>query len=116
MSAPLPPTVSIAYFSSPVMAGQSLTLICSAVVQEGISGNPTLMWTRDGVGDFIVPGSLLTFEPLLTSHGGVYTCTATLTIPEARVDVSGVNATILYVQSKLLQSNLSTYAIIVVML
>ena len=100
--APLPPIVSIVPRSNvPIMAGQSLTLTCSAVLQEGISGNPTLMWTRDidGVADFIVPGSLLTFEPLLTSHGGVYTCTARLTIPEAGVDVSEVNATTVYVQS-----------------
>ena len=79
------------------MAGQSLTLTCSATVQEGISGSPILIWTKGGIQQST--GSTLTFDPLLTSHGGVYTCIARLTIPKAGVDVSGLNATIVRVQS-----------------
>ena len=87
------------------MAGQSLTLTCSATVQEGISGSPTLMWTKGGVQQST--GSSLTFDPLLTSHGGVYTCTARLTISEAGVDVSGLNATIVRVQSMSISFNIA---------
>ena len=99
---PLPPTVSIVHSSLSVMAGGSLTLNCSASVQQGITGSPTLMWTRGG--DHLPDGASsdgpsLTFDPLLTSHGGVYTCTVRLTIPEAGVDVAGANTTRVVVQS-----------------
>ena len=77
------------------MAGESLTLTCSASLQEGITGSPTLMWTRGGVQQSNEP--TLTFDPLLTSHGGVYTCTARV-IPEAGVDVAGANSTNVVVQ------------------
>ena len=82
---------------SPFTAGQFLTLLCSATVQEGIDVSPTLTWTRDGVQQS--SGSVLYFEPLLTSHGGVYTCTARLNIPEAGVDVYGTNTTTVVVRS-----------------
>ena len=95
--APPPPTVRIFHSISLAMAGESLTLTCSATVQEGIGGSPTLMWSRGAIQQST--GSSLTFDPLLTSHGGVYTCTARLTIPEAGVDVSGLNATTVRVQS-----------------
>ena len=96
-TAPLPPTVNIVHSTSPVMAGQRLTLTCSATVKVSIDGSPTLTWTRDGVEQS--SGSVLTFDPLRTSHGGVYTCTARLHIPEAGVDVSGANATSVVVKS-----------------
>ena len=89
------------------MAGQTLTLTCSASLQQDVNGSPTLMWTRDGVeqpGEASSDSLSLSFSPLLTSHGGVYTCTARLTIPEAGVDVSETNTTIVTVQSTLLCS------------
>ena len=79
------------------MAGLPLTLTCSATVQECIDVSPTLTWTRDGVEQS--SGLDLTFDRLLTSHGGVYTCTARLNIPEAGVDVYGTNTTTVVVQS-----------------
>ena len=82
------------------MAGQPLTLTCSATVQEGIDVSPTLTWTKDGVEQS--SGSVLTFDRLLTSHGGVYTCTARLNIPEAGVDVYRTNTTTIVVQSMLI--------------
>ena len=103
-TAPSPPTVSIVHSSSSVMAGQPLTLTCSASLQQGIVGSPTLLWTRDGVdqpGEASSDSLSLSFSPLLTSHGGVYTCTARLTIPDARVDVTGTNMTTITVQSTL---------------
>ena len=96
--------MSIVQPSSPVIAGESLTLTCSATVQEGISSSPTLMWTS---GSQQSTGSSLTLNPLLTSHGGVYTCTARLTIPEAGVDVSGLNTLNVSVQSKLASYNVA---------
>ena len=93
---PSPPTVSIDPFNSLEMAGQPLTLNCSASIQEGIRGTPVLTWTRpEGFGDLPSEATsatpLLTFPSLLTSHAGQYTCAARLIISEAGVDVSGAS-------------------------
>ncbi len=59
-------------------AGQDYTLTCEVVVGEG---TPTLRWTGPG-GETILEQSgtslNLTFSPLLTSHGGEYTCQSTV--------------------------------------
>ena len=101
---PSPPTVSITPFNNVTLAGQSLTLNCSASIQDGIRGTPTLMWTR--VDDVLTIEAtseppLLSFSSLRTSHAGRYTCTARLAISEAGVDVSGANTTGVSVQSTL---------------
>ena len=101
--------MSIVQPSGPFIAGQSLALTCSATVLEGSSGSPTLTWTRGGVQQST--GSRLTFSSLLTSHSGVYTCTARLTIPEAGVDVSGLNTTNVSVQSMLASYNVANRSI-----
>ena len=102
---PRAPVVTIIHSSgSPVLAGLSLMLNCSAELQEGIFGSPALVWSRDGVelSAEVSSGSLLLpFIPVATSHGGVYTCSARLTIPEAGVDVTGENTTDVIVQSML---------------
>ena len=94
--------MSIAPFNSLEMAGQSLTLNCSVTIQDGIRGTPTLTWTRvddDLPTEATSEPPLLSFSSLYTSHAGRYTCTARLFIPEARVDVSGVNTTTVTVES-----------------
>ena len=101
-SDPSHPVVSIVHSSDSVMAGEPLTLTCSATIQEGISGTPTFTWSRDGDAlpdDVNDAPPLLTFPSLRTSHGGRYTCTARLSIPEAGVDVSGTNSANVSVQS-----------------
>ena len=82
-------------------AGRPLSLNCSASIQDGISGTATLTWTRV---DDVLPieatsePPLLSFSSLRTNHGGKYTCTARLFIPEAGVDVSGDNTASISVQ------------------
>lgn len=104
---PSPPVVNIIFSNSTVIAGQLLTLTCSATVQEGIRGTPTLTWSREGFDDLPIETTssppLLTFPSLHTSHGGQYTCTARLNIPDAGVAVSGSNTTNVSVQSMLYQ-------------
>ncbi len=67
-------------------AGQSYTLTCEVDVGEG---TPTLQWTGPAVttgeatnGTQMQSGTIftltLTFSPLNTSHGGVYTCQSTV--------------------------------------
>ena len=76
-------------------AGQTHTLTCTAIVIENLVVEPTLEWLdtdRHVVGgDDITVGSpvtmgtnttlTLTFSPLHTSHGGRYTCRASINIP-----------------------------------
>ena len=88
-------------FNSLEMAGRTCRLSCSASIQDGISGTPTLTWTREIDGfpnEAISESSLLSFSSLHTSHAGNYTCTARLIIPEAGVDVSGANTTTISIQ------------------
>ena len=93
--------MSIVRSSDSVTAGEPLTLTCSATVQEGIRGTPTLMWTKN---DIVLNGSLsISFSPVLISHAGEYTCTARLTISEAGVDVSGNNTASVFVQGTFLE-------------
>lgn len=51
------------------------------------------------IGEVLSGPLSLSFSSLLTGYGGVYTCTARLSIPEAGVDISGTNTTIVVVQS-----------------
>jgi hypothetical protein len=92
--------VSIVHSSDSVTAGELLTLTCSATVQEGIGGTPTLTWTRNGVelsGEEQSGSLILSFSPVIRD-AGEYTCTARLTIPDAEVDVSGNNTANVFVQ------------------
>ena len=101
-AAPSPPIVSIVRSSTTAIAGQPLTLTCSASIQEGIRGIPTLIWTKDNV-ELITEyssGSLnLSFLSLHINDSGVYACTARLFIPKVGVDISGVDTASISVQS-----------------
>ena len=100
---PSPPVVNVIFSNSTIIAGQLLTLTCSATIQEGIRGTPTLTWSREGFDELPVETTssppLLIFSSLRTSHGGQYTCIARLSIPDAGVVVSGSNTTNVSVQS-----------------
>ena len=99
---PSPPTVNVAPFNSSEMAGQPLTLNCSASIQEGIRGSPVLTWTREDASlssDVTSSPPTLSFPSLRTSHAGRYTCTARLNIPGTGVDISGDRTTNIVVQS-----------------
>ena len=79
-----------------------LTLTCRVTVVEGLTVQPDVEWLDSGggavmsgvnnitVGNVMRNGSLgLEFSPLHTSHGGQYTCRATINIPS--IDVTGLN-------------------------
>ena len=88
-SALRPPDVLI--LPAPVTrAGEQLMLTCIATVEEFLQATPTLTWRLPGnVVDTLTglqltarttPTITLSFEPLHTSHGGVYECQATVNI------------------------------------
>jgi len=64
---------------------------------------PSIVW-RDGQGREVAGGSgsglLLTFDPLRTSNGSRYTCTASVSVPEISLTVSGEASTDVVVSSK----------------
>ena len=95
-----------------MMAGEPLTLTCTVSVLEGVSGVPVIAWRRpDGssvdsddlvtVGDSETSDQITTraleFHSLYTSHGGQYTCIATL-------DVDGSTSTALVTKDVIVQS------------
>ena len=98
--------VSISASSDLTTAGDLFNLTCSAVILNNLISNPILIWSGPGVNQINVQSSsealnlTLSFSPLHTSHGGVYICRVRLLIPEAGVDVSETQTTIINVQSK----------------
>ena len=106
---PPAPTVNIAISSDLTYVGESLNLLCSAmVVPSGLINDPMLTWSGPpGVDRSSAQLSRealnlsLSFSPLYTSQGGVYVCTARIAIPEAGVDVMATQEITVYAQSRL---------------
>ena len=77
-------------------AGSSYTLVCQATVTQGLVVDPDVVWldssgmTVSGLmGRPSIEGNVvtrnLTFNPLRTIHGGVYTCHASISIPSISI-------------------------------
>jgi hypothetical protein len=122
----LPPPVVVTDVQSLVaMAGDLLTVTCNVVVVENLANAPSLQWispcstvvtTNRGHGrtpytsemenngrSDEVYSKVLKFQPLLTSHGGRYTCVARISIPGvvSAQDTESTNITDVAVQSKM---------------
>ena len=92
-------------------AGNAYTLVCHVIVIEGLVVDPTVVWldsnraTVSGVnisvGGPSIEGNVvthnLTFSPLHTSHGGEYTCRASISV--SSISLSRNNLTRIIVQS-----------------
>ena len=94
--------VNISPASEPLTAGQVYSLTCSVLVVDYLVVEPSVEWTRqDGSQVTATSGSslLLNFNPLRTSDGNNYTCTATVNIPSV-VRVSGKESRVVVVSSK----------------
>lgn len=102
------PEVTINSAVSLPVAGDNHTLTCSAITDDYLVVSPTLIWisiedTVDISQSMVVNGSALAlnFQPLRTSHGGSYTCEATLDIPLAGIsNLTSRNTENVTVQSK----------------
>ena len=88
LSSAEPVTISLTSSpSSPVMAGESVTLTCSVTLPDGVTSTPDFQWEGPG-GVTLTPAasttsgqtvsSDLTLSEISTSQAGQYTCTATL--------------------------------------
>ena len=112
------PTVNIAESGVPE-AGQTYTLLCRVVLPDGLTTEPEVTWlsadgdTLTSAGEITVgrqqvsgnPSRLTTymiqFSPLLTSHGGMYTCQATVSSPFGTIQQTVSSARNVSVQGKL---------------
>ena len=95
VSALPPPSVTIT-FSGYSIAGQTYTLQCSAGVVDGLVVLPDMKIVSPNSTVISVMNSSsveYVFSPLKTSHGGQYTCTATLNIPQAGITDLTTSAT-----------------------
>lgn len=113
----IPPILNIEVEGDSV-AGQAFTLVCRITLPDGLSTEPQISWlspqgdvlTSEGeltVGSQPVlgnPSRLVTyvtqFSPLLTSHGGTYTCQATVSSPYGTIQPSSSVAQKVTVASK----------------
>ena len=77
-------------------AGSSYTLVCQVTVTQGLVVDPDVVWldssgmTVSGLmGRPSIEGNVvtrnLTFNPLHTIHGGVYTCHASVSLPSISI-------------------------------
>ena len=102
------PIINVVASSDLSYVGESFNLVCSAmIVPNDLITDPVLTWSGPGVyqnGAQLSTDVLnlsLSFSPLYTSHGGVYVCTARLSIPDTGVDVVATQEITVYAQSKL---------------
>ena len=92
------PNVNETNLTSP--AGQPLSVECSFLhVPAGLIRPPTVQWL-DSRGSVQSDTGRLTFSPLQTSHGGVYTCRVNISIPEISLQLTDDGDTTLSVESK----------------
>ena len=92
------------------IAGDELQLICTVTTVDYLVASAvlTVQWSGGSVGESEVTESTngvtsmktLTFNPLLTSHGAQYTCTAIIDIPSINMMMTGSDSTNIMVQSK----------------
>ena len=94
-----PISVMISPVSGSAIANEAYSLICSVTEEiTGLTGSPSVQWIGPD-DNTVVPttGSMsnqtsssvtLTFQPLTTSSGGLYTCLATLPSPAVTGDIT----------------------------
>lgn len=116
----LPPNINIIVDGMPI-AGQAFSLLCRVRVPDGLTMEPQIMWvspqgnilSSEGgvtVGNQPVIGNpsrlttyTIQFSPLLTSHGGTYTCQATVNSPYQTIQQSASRTENVSVQSKIVE-------------
>ena len=109
---PDPPSVVI-HSSCPSTAGETHSLTCDVALAQDFRESPVLEWVwpegsiEDGTVEGVTLSSsspsttmTLTFDPLRTSHGGVYWCRASVVDPEATLSISANSSYTLTAQSK----------------
>ena len=97
----VPRTVSaeISTSGTPIV-GESYTFMCSVIgVTESLNATTNFEW-RDSGGSLVSSNAVLMFSPLFSSHGGLYTCHATVSSPYLDNDLVPSAVEYLTVESK----------------
>ena len=84
--------------------GQTYSLTCSVAVVLHLVVEPSIQWSRQNGGVVSTSSGTslpLSFNPLMTSDGDLYTCQASVDITSMSVSVSGVESRDLIARSKL---------------
>ena len=71
--------------------GDGYSLMCSTRISTGLTGQPTITWLDSMDNEIISTNGILTFNPLMASDAGMYTCRATL---DTRVETAEVMVTV----------------------
>ena len=89
------PIFTITREGAPII-GESFFIICNATIEDNLSPNINLTWIyNDSLNNDIIitsnsDGSLtLNINPVQESHEGLYTCVATVTIPDVSQEIVG---------------------------
>ena len=97
-------------------AGAQLVLTCTVRVVEHLISVPLVEWSGGSVGrgdgviesnttcDGVISKKTLTFNPLHTSHGALYTCTANINDQTINLTKNGKTDVCLVVQCKLIHA------------
>ena len=81
-------------------AGELFTIECNYTMIPNLITAPTIHWVNST--DIMVSStSTLSLSPLLTSHGGQYTCIVNINIIELNISLTGNGTTNVTVKSKL---------------
>ena len=107
-----PPVVTTSSYGSSI-AGSVYSLVCMVKVVDGLVVVSDVVWMKDG--GILLNGTNatltrtvsggnntlnLTFNSLLTSHGGQYICVATISVPQLSLNITNSSAVSVSVQSK----------------
>lgn len=102
------------------IAGQRYTVSCTVTKQAALLVTPEITWINpNGVevsgqvnsssaGNTTISSALLEFNPLMTSHNGLYTCQVSLTSPTLSLPLNSSATAAVTVQSMILKSIINT--------
>ena len=99
--------------SGSAVANEAYSLICSVTEEiTGLTGTPSVQWiepdditvvpTTGSMSNQTSSSAVLSFQPLTTSSGGLYTCLATLPSPAVTGDITANTSQAVVVESMLL--------------
>ena len=81
------------------IAGQSLSVECNFTMIPNLVTAPSVQWLNST--DSVVSNAkTFNLSPLLTSHGGSYTCIVTISIPQLSILLTANGSTTVTVESE----------------
>ena len=81
------------------MAGQPFSVECNFTMIPNLVTAPSVQWLNSA-GSVVSENALLSLYPLLTSHGGEYTCIVTISIPQLSILLTAFGSTTVTVESE----------------